>query len=69
MIAPRRVASTSPLLVASALAAASLLAPGCGGGDDPAGYARTIELPKREMSRVNAKELAKSKTPGPASKR
>ena len=69
MIAPRRVASTLPLLVASALGAAFVLVPGCGGGDNPARYAGTIDLPKRETSRVVAKDFAKGKTPGPDGKR
>jgi hypothetical protein len=68
MIAPRRVTSKLPLLAASALGVAFVLAPGCG-GDDPARYARTIELPKRETSRVNPKELAKAKAHGATAKR
>jgi hypothetical protein len=69
MIAPRRVASTSPLLVASAFGVAFVLAPGCGSSDNPARYAGTIELPKREISRVDAKDFAKGKTPDPAGNR
>ena len=69
MIALRFAASRSPLLVAFALGAALVLAPGCGGSDDPARYAGTIDLPKRAVSRFDAKQLAKGKTLAPAGRR
>jgi hypothetical protein len=61
MIAPRRLASPLPFLVASALGAALVLSPGCGGGDNPARFAGTIELPKKEPSRVDSKDFVKGK--------
>ena len=56
-------------LLASALGAAFSLASGCGGEDNPSRYTRTIELPKRELSRINAKDFVKAKTPAAPRKR
>lgn len=62
MIVPRRVASTRSILAAFVCGAAVVLAPGCGGSDDPGRFSRTIELPKRDASPpAKGKELAKQK--------
>jgi hypothetical protein len=64
MVAPRCTASPFRYLLAPALGAAFVFAPGCGGGDNPSRYAGTIDMPKREPSRVDAKDFAKEKAKG-----
>ncbi len=67
MIPSRRLARTLPLLSAT-LGAALLLVPGCGDSDNPSRHAATIELPSRENTRVNGKDLARSKATRPPAK-
>jgi hypothetical protein len=64
MVAPRRLALPFRSLLAPALGAAFVFSPGCGDGDNPARHAGTIDMPKREPSRVDAKDFAKEKAKG-----
>jgi hypothetical protein len=64
MISSPRHASPFALLIAFALGTALVLSPGCGGGDNPAHFAGSIDLPKREPTRVTAKDFVKGKAGG-----
>jgi hypothetical protein len=61
MVAPIRLALPFRSLLVPVLGAAFVFSPGCGGGDNPSRSAGTIDMPKREPSRVDAKDFAKEK--------
>jgi hypothetical protein len=64
MVAQRRLAVPFRSLLATLVGAALLFSSGCVGGDNPSRYAGTIDMPKREASRVTAKDFAKDKPRG-----